>query len=74
MTGPAFTPCTLRRVTGPPIPEGAFLIAVRTAYRVDRVAGRTLHCTRWPLAEVPEDAERIAWTWAPRDAGSTLAP
>lgn len=66
MAGEPFTPCRLRRVFGVEIPEGAFLIGVRTAWRVDRVAGRTLHCTRWPLAEVPGDAEVYAWTWSRR--------
>lgn len=64
--GEPFTPCTLRRDFGDEIPEGAFLVAATTAYRVERVRGRTLHVTRWPLAEVPEDAELILWSWTPR--------
>jgi hypothetical protein len=66
MRGQPFTPCTLRRVAGGEIPEGAFLAARTTGYRVDRVGGRTLHCTRWPLAEIPADALLIEWRWAAR--------
>lgn len=63
MRGEPFTPATLRVTHGPGIPEGAFLIAATMAYRVDEVCGRTLHCTRWPLGEVPADAERVGWAW-----------
>lgn len=66
MRGEPFTPCKLTRSFGPEIPEGAFLLAQTIAYRVDRVRGRTLHVTRWPLDEVPGDAEIFSWTWAPR--------
>lgn len=62
-----FTSCTLRVAGGEAPPDGAFLVtAGGSAYRVDRVAGRTLHVTRWPLEDVPEDAERIEWEWARR--------
>lgn len=47
--------------------EGAFLITpAGSAYRIERVAGRTLHCTRWPVGEVPEDAAAYEWRWAHR--------
>jgi hypothetical protein len=64
--GEPFTPCKLRRVGGPEIPVGTFLLGVTTAWRVDRVAGQTLHCTRWPLDEVPGDAPVCGWQWNPR--------
>lgn len=66
MRGEPFTPCKLRRVSGDEIPEGAFLLAATMAYRVDRVSGRQLMCTRWPLDEVPSDAMVYAWKWARR--------
>lgn len=66
MRGEPFTPCTLRRDFGSEIPEGVFLVARTIAYRVDRVKARSLRCTRWPLDEVPEDAEVYLWTWSPR--------
>jgi hypothetical protein len=58
-----FTPCKLRNTGETPIYAGTFLLAKTLAYRVDNVAGRTLHVTRWPLDEVPEDAEQIEWMW-----------
>lgn len=58
-----FTPVKLRRTHGPELPEGAFLIAQTVAYRVDRVGGRALHCTRWPLDQVPGDALVFSWVW-----------
>jgi len=49
-------------------PAGAFLLtAAGSAYRVERAAGRTVHCTRWPADEIPDDAEVIGWAWARRD-------
>lgn len=71
MRGDPFTPCRLRRDSGPEIPAGAFLLAQTIAYRVDRVAGRSLHCTRWPLSEVPGDAQVFTWAWTPRQSRST---
>jgi hypothetical protein len=64
--GEPFTPAKLWLKSGPPLPEGAFLRAKTIAYRVDRVRGRTLHCTRWPLSEVPFDALVFEWRWARR--------
>lgn len=66
MRGVPFTPCKLRRAWGPDIPEDTFLIAKTTAYRVERVVGRTLHCTRWPIDEVPADAAVMSWKWGKR--------
>lgn len=63
--GEPFTPCKLRLDDGP-VWEGVFLLGRTIAYRVDRVAGRTLHVTRWPLSEVPEDAATLEWSWTPR--------
>lgn len=66
MRGEPFTACKLRRAFGAPIPAGAFLRAKTIGYRVERVAGRTLHCTRWPLTEIPDDALIFDWQWALR--------
>lgn len=47
--------------------EGGFLVTpAGSAYRIERVRGRTPHCTRWPRAEVPDDALVFIWTWASR--------
>lgn len=67
MRGVPFTPCTLRLAWGDPPPVDTFLVtAAGSAYKVDRLAGRTLHCTRWPADEVPDDALVIEWRWAKR--------
>jgi hypothetical protein len=67
MRGVPFTPCKMRVAWGDTPPEGAFLVtAAGSAYRVERVAGRTIHCTRWPRDEVPDDAEVWCWEWAAR--------
>lgn len=73
MRGEPFTPCRLRQDFGPVVTAGAFLLAATIAYRVDRVAGRTLHCTRWPLDQVPGDAEVFTWSWTPRQRRSSHA-
>lgn len=66
MRGEPYTSCKLRVAWGEvPTPE-TFLIGRTMAYHVDRVAGATLHCTRWPLDEVPADALTIKWSWARR--------
>lgn len=65
MAGEPFTPCKLRHDAGP-MWEGVFLLGKTIAYRVDQVRGRTLHVTRWPLDEIPEDAATLDWSWTPR--------
>lgn len=66
-----FTPCTLRVSWGDVPPAGAFLVTSGgSAYRIERVGGRTLHCMRWPIADVPADAEIVEWQWARRDRRS----
>lgn len=68
MRGVPFTACKMRLAWGDPPPEESFLVtAAGSAYRVDRVAGRTLHCTRWPPDEVPADALVIEWAWSKRE-------
>lgn len=53
-------------------PAGAFLVtAGGSGYRVERVAGRTIHCTRWPVGEIPPDAEIVEWEWARRERRRT---
>jgi hypothetical protein len=49
-----------------PPPESFLVTAGGSAYRVRRVAGRTLHVTRWPRDEVPQDALIIDWRWSSR--------
>lgn len=73
MRAEPFTPCKLRVAPWPDAhpftaeDEGAFMYtASGSAYRIDRVRGRTLHCTRWPLAEIPEDALVFEWVWSQR--------
>lgn len=67
MRGEPYTGCKLRVAFGDTPPEEAFLLTARgSAYRVDRVAGKTLHCTRWPKDEIPDDAEVWTWAWASR--------
>jgi hypothetical protein len=67
LRGVPFTPCQLRVSWGDVPPDGAFLrTRAGSAYRVERVAGRTLHCTRWPPDEVPADAMVWTWEWGSR--------
>lgn len=67
MRGEPFTPCKLRLDFGETPQKDCFLVTdAGSAYRVERVAGRTLHCLRWPLEEVPDDALVMGWEWSKR--------
>lgn len=62
-----YTDCKLRVDSGQTPTEGTFLLTkTDRAYLVNRVAGKTLHCTRWPRSEVPDDAEVLGWSWSRR--------
>ena len=67
MRGEPYTACKLHVTHGDAPPTGAFLrTSAASAYRVDHVAGRTLHCVRWPPDEIPADALVIPWYWTRR--------
>lgn len=71
MRGQPFTSCKLHVASwSEPITaehEGAFIVTeAGSAYRLERVRGRTLHVTRWPFEEVPMDAMIIQWRWTRR--------
>lgn len=67
MRGEPGTSCKLHMRWGHMPDEIEFLVtAAGSAYRLDRVAGRTLHCTRWRLEDIPENAACCIWRWARR--------
>lgn len=57
------TTCKLRVSRGEVPPEGDLLRTARgSCYRVDRVAGKTLHCTRLERDAVASGDEGV-WDW-----------
>lgn len=66
MSAEPFTDCRLRVDHGKVPPPETFLLAKTVAYRVNRVVGKTLHVTRWPRDEIPDDASVWHWNWSKR--------
>lgn len=63
------TTCKLRVAWGEVPPEGDILRTARgSCYRIDRVAGKTLHCTRLERNAVwPGEPGVWDWQWASRE-------